>query len=137
MTNDQSAFGGSSIMQNLAIKFIRCAVIYGLAGMALGIVMAASNDHGQAPTHAHVNLLGWVSMAIFGLVYRAFPSLAQGTLPKVHFWLMNVGVIGMIAGLFLMFSGHMEFVPLTAISSVVIIVAMLLFTLIVYRAKID
>lgn len=124
-------------MQNLAIKFIRCAVIYGLLGMAIGIVMAATNDHAQAPTHAHLNLLGWVSMAIFGLVYRAFPTLAVGTLPKVHFWIMNVGVIGMIAGLFLMFSGHMEFVPLTAISSVVIFVGMLLFAFIVYRARVD
>jgi cbb3-type cytochrome oxidase subunit 1 len=124
-------------MRNLSINFIRCGVIYGLIGMGIGIVMAASNDHGQAPTHAHINLLGWVSMPIFGLVYRAFPTLAIGTLPKLHFWIMNIGIIGMIAGLFLMFSGHMEFVPLTAISSIVVLVGMLLFAFIVYRRQID
>jgi cbb3-type cytochrome oxidase subunit 1 len=124
-------------MQNLAIKFIRCAVVYGIVGMTLGIVMAASNDHGQAPTHTHINLLGWVSMAIFGLVYRAFPTFAVGTLPKVHFWIMNIGVIGMIAGLFLMFSGHMEFVPLTAVASLFVLAGMLLFAFIVYRTRIE
>ena len=124
-------------MQNLAIKFIRCAVIYGLIGMTLGIVMAASNDHAQAPTHTHINLLGWVSMAIFGLAYRAFPALAVGSLPKIHFWIMNIGIVGMIAGLGLMFSGHMEFVPLTSVASLFVIVGMLLFAVIVYRTRIE
>lgn len=100
-------------------------------------LLAASNHHDQGPTHAHLNLLGWVSMAIFGLVYRAFPSLAEGALPKVHFWIMNVGIIGMIAGLFLMFSGHMEFVPLSAASSIVVLIGMLVFAFIVYRGKSD
>lgn len=122
-------------MQDLAIKFIRCAVVYAIVGMALGIFMAASNDHVQAPTHTHINLLGWVSMALFGLVYRAFPALAAGTLPKVHFWIMNVGVIGMIAGLFLMFAGHMEFVPLTGVASLFVLAGMLLFAIIVYRTR--
>lgn len=124
-------------MKNLAINFIRCGVIYGLIGMVLGIVMAASGNHDQAPTHAHVNLLGWVSMAVFGLVYRAFPALAVGMLPKLHFWIMNLGVVGMVAGLFLMFSGHMEFVPLTSVSSLILVVGMLLFGLIVYRGRSD
>jgi cbb3-type cytochrome oxidase subunit 1 len=122
-------------MNTIALKFIRCAVLYGLIGMAIGIYMAASNHHDQAPTHAHLNLLGWVSMAIFGLVYRAFPSLAEGALPKAHFWIMNIGVIGMIAGLFMMFSGHMEFVPLSAASSIVVLIGMLLFAFIVYRGR--
>jgi len=120
-------------MNTLALKFIRCAVVYAIIGMAIGIFMAASEDHSQAPTHAHLNLLGWVSMAIFGLVYRAFPAFAEGVLPKAQFWIMNIGIVGMIGGLFLMFSGHMEFVPLTAISSIVIFGGMLLFAIIVYR----
>jgi cbb3-type cytochrome oxidase subunit 1 len=124
-------------MQNLAIKFIRCAVIYAIIGMSLGIFMAASNDHAQTPTHTHINLLGWVSMALFGLAYRAFPAFAAGALPKIHFWIMNVGIVGMIAGLFLMFAGHMEFVPLTAVASLFVLAGMLLFAFIVYRTRIE
>jgi hypothetical protein len=105
--------------------------------MILGIFMAASGDHGQAPTHAHLNLLGWVSMAVFGLVYRAFPTLAKGALPKIHFWIMNVGVIGMIIGLFLMFNGRMEFEALTAAASMLVLVGMLLFAFIVLRTRVD
>ena len=122
-------------MKNLSYNFLRCAVTYALIGMAIGIYMAASNQHEQAPTHAHLNLLGWVSMAIMGLVYRAYPAMAEGSLPKIQFWLMNVGIIGMISGLALMFSGRMEFVPLTAASSLVVFIGMLLFAVVVYRSR--
>jgi len=122
-------------MQNLAINFVRCAVVYGVIGMALGIFMAASGDHSQAPTHAHVNLLGWASMGLFGVTYRAWPVLAEGMLAKLHFWGWNVGIVLMIVGLFLMFSGRMQFEVLTAIASIIVILSMLVFATIVFRAK--
>ena len=122
-------------MQNLAINFVRCAVVYGVIGMALGIFMAASGDHSQAPTHAHVNLVGWASMGIFGLAYRAWPALAEGMLAKLHFWGWNVGLVLMIIGLFLMFSGRMQFEVLTAVASIIVILSMLVFATIVFRAK--
>ena len=48
----------------LAGRFIKSSIIYIVLGMALGIYMAASQDHSQMPTHAHLNLLGWVTMAL-------------------------------------------------------------------------
>lgn len=44
----------------LADKFIKSAVVYIILGMILGIYMAASQNHSQMPTHAHLNLIGWV-----------------------------------------------------------------------------
>jgi len=38
--------------------------------MAWGIFMAASRDHSSMPAHAHLNLLGWVSLFLFGIYYR-------------------------------------------------------------------
>jgi len=122
-------------MQNLGLNFVRCAVVYGLLGMVLGIVMASSGDHGQAPTHTHINLLGWASMGLFGLAYRAWPELNTGIWPKIHFWGWNLGALGMVLGLFLMFSGRMQFVMLTAISSVLILLSMLVFAVVIFRAK--
>lgn len=57
-------------------RFLRIAVLYLLVGVTLGIVMAASHDHRMAAVHAHVNLLGWVTMALFSLFYRAVPAAA-------------------------------------------------------------
>ncbi|MBX9823195.1 MAG: hypothetical protein K2Y19_21540, partial [Afipia birgiae] len=51
------------------------AVIAVLIGMSWGIVMAISKDHSAMPAHAHLNLLGWVSLFLFGIFYRLHPSL--------------------------------------------------------------
>jgi hypothetical protein len=42
-----------------------------LGGMGLGITMGLSQDFTLAPAHAHLNLLGWVTMAIYGLYHRS------------------------------------------------------------------
>ena len=49
----------------------------------------------------------------------------------------KTSIVGMIAGLFLMFAGHMEFVPLTAVASLFVLAGMLLFAFIVYRTRIE
>jgi len=46
------------------------AALAALGGMGLGIVMGISQDFTLAPAHAHLNLLGWVTMAIYGLYHR-------------------------------------------------------------------
>jgi len=52
--------------------------------LVFGLVVAGPETHAcpvhdQMPTHAHMNLLGWVSMALFGLIYQAFPAAGQTT----------------------------------------------------------
>ena len=49
---------------------IAVAATAALCGMGLGIFMATSQDFTLMPAHAHLNLLGWVSMALYGLYYR-------------------------------------------------------------------
>lgn len=46
------------------------AALCALGGMTLGIVMGISQDFTLAPAHAHLNLLGWVTMALYGLYHR-------------------------------------------------------------------
>ena len=46
------------------------AALCGLTGMALGIWMGMNEDFTLAPAHAHVNLLGWVTLALYGLYHR-------------------------------------------------------------------
>ena len=66
-------------------RFLRVAVIYVLLGVTLGIGMAGSHNYAFAPVHAHLNLLGWASMALFGLWYRSAPAAGETRLAKVHF----------------------------------------------------
>jgi hypothetical protein len=37
-------------------KYLTWALSYVIVGMCQAIFMAASHDHGERPTHAHINL---------------------------------------------------------------------------------
>ena len=86
------------------------------------------------PVHAHVNLLGWVSMLLYGLFYRTIPRAAEGTLPVVHFWLSLVSLLAMIPLLSMFLLGNAAYdIPL-GIASIALWLSMLLFAVIVFRA---
>ena len=63
-------------MKSLSYWFLSVAVLQALVGMGVGIFMGITGDYTLAPAHAHSNLLGWVSMAIFGLYYALVPDVA-------------------------------------------------------------
>lgn len=121
-------------MNSLASRFLRVAVIYALMGMALGIGMGVAYDFTLRGVHTHLNLLGWVSMAIAGLFYRTIPEAAEGLLPSVQFWLANLGMLGLVGAIALISSGYAWALPIAIVSSILVIAAMALFAVIVFRA---
>ena len=74
-------------MPRIDIAFLLLAAACLIAGTILGISMGIAHDFQLAPVHAHLNLVGWASLALFGVIYRAFPELAASRLAKIHFWL--------------------------------------------------
>jgi cbb3-type cytochrome oxidase subunit 1 len=114
-------------MTGLAARFFGSAVVYAVAGMALGLVMGMTQDHTQMPTHAHVLLIGWVSFAIYGVFYHLFPEAAASRLAAAHFWLAQASFLALIAGLFLFFSGNPGAEPIAAAASSGYLVSMILF----------
>ncbi len=83
-------------MPRISIWFFLVAVLYGLVGMAWGQHMAMTNDHVLYPAHAHLNLLGWVGMAIYGTFYALARGSYSPRLAWVQFALSNVGILIMI-----------------------------------------
>ena len=45
---------------DMSRRYLVWALCYAAIGMALGIYMAASHNHGELVTHAHVLLVGFV-----------------------------------------------------------------------------
>ena len=82
-------------MKRIDLYFLILAVILLIGGVVLGIFMAMHKDYQLAPVHAHVNLVGWVSLAIFGLTYRAFPRLKETRLAGLHFALAAAAGLAM------------------------------------------
>ena len=120
-------------MANIDRWFLRIAVIYALVAMSLGIMMGISQDHSQMPTHAHLNLVGWVSMALYALIYRQYPAAGQTKLAMVHFWVANAGAILLNLGVYGLMAGTAALEPVAIVGSLVTILGMLIFAVIVYN----
>lgn len=102
-----------------------------LIGVSLGIYMGISHDHKLAPVHVHLNLIGWVSMFLFGLFYKAHPA-AIDKVAIAQVLLSAVGYIAMLSGLAgLLISAHPAFQPLTVGGSLTVWIGFALFAFIV------
>lgn len=108
-------------------RFLRLAVVYLLLGVTLGIVMAARHDYTLRPVHAHLNLLGWASMGLFGLWYRQMPAAAETRLARLHFWIHNLALPVQMITLALVASGTTSVEPVLAAASVAIGVGVVCF----------
>jgi hypothetical protein len=96
--------------------FLRTGVMAAVVGMGLGIGMGIAQDHTLQSVHAHINLVGWTSMFLFGLYYRVTPS-ADSRLAQVHYLLSVTGFLLLTAGLTGIFLGHAVFTPLAVAGS--------------------
>ena len=83
--------------------FILSGLIYLCIGVTIGVLFTLfPNAIGWfLPMHAHTNLLGWVSMMIFGVSYHVLPRfsgrpLYSERLAGLHLILSNTGLIGLI-----------------------------------------
>lgn len=120
-------------MINISNWFLRLAVLYLLAGVSLGLYMAASNNHTMAPVHAHLNLLGWVSMALFGLFYRVVPAATGTTLAKVHFWIYVPAHFVQMVLLALLFRGFPAVEPALGAVSMLVGAAVVVFAVVIWK----
>jgi peptidoglycan/LPS O-acetylase OafA/YrhL len=109
------------------------AVLMVLAGMVWGIVMAISQDHSAMPAHAHLNLLGWVCLFLFGIFYHLHPAIdrSRTALLQVYVWI--VATVVTVIGVGLVHTGHPAGDPIAAVGSLVITADMLLFGWLVVR----
>ncbi len=110
-------------------KFVLTGLGYGIVGMALGIFMAASKDHGQMVTHAHIMLIGFVVSFIYGLCHKLWLNNANSKLAVAQYYVHQVGTFFIVIGLFLLYGKFVpleKIDPLLAVSSIVVLLGMVL-----------
>ena len=111
------------------------AILFVIIGMIWGIQMAIFNNHSAFPAHAHLNLLGWVSLFLFGIYYRLNPSLDRSRAALVQVGIWSVGTIVMTAGVGLIFTGHEAGEPIAGVGAFIVFAGMLLFGWLVFRTE--
>ncbi|SOE08516.1 hypothetical protein SAMN05877838_0239 [Hoeflea halophila] len=118
-------------MKHIATRFFVTGAIFALIGMIWGIQMSATSDHTLAPAHGHLNLIGFVAMAVFGTFYALSPTAAGSRLAGIHYLLTTAAVLVLVPGIALAISGSGE--TLAKIGSVLALVSMALFAFVVFR----
>ncbi|MDX9714345.1 MAG: hypothetical protein RBT37_02840 [Dissulfurispiraceae bacterium] len=89
-------------MDRFVKNFIAMSIVYLFLASVFGILMLASPNYLYLRfVHSHLNLLGWVSMMIYGVGYHILPRFAGKVLKsvrmgEVQFYLANIGLIGMV-----------------------------------------
>ena len=90
-------------MDKFVKNFIIVSIIYLGVSSILGIGMLWNQSLMSLKfVHSHLNMLGWVSMMIYGVGYHVLPRFSGRPLkyPKMgelQFWTANLGLIGMLS----------------------------------------
>jgi hypothetical protein len=96
---------GELHMPRLSCAFFTLAALCGLGGMIWGLWMGANQDFATHPAHAHLNLVGWLSLAVMGTFYT-LDRAAVSKLGWANFVLSATGAIVLPIGIASIALGH-------------------------------
>jgi hypothetical protein len=116
-------------MPRVSSAFFAIGVVYVLTGMFWGMHMGEAQDFAMAPAHAHLNLLGWVTMGLYGTFYALTQRTMSARLAWANFAISALGVLVMIPSLAL-YLGHGNeptYVPGIVVGEVLTVLGMLVF----------
>jgi len=86
-------------------KYLIWALSYAVAGMCLGLFMAASGNHGEMVAHAHILLIGFAVSFFYAIIHRLWLSQSGKTLASVQFVLHQAATFLVSLGLLLVYGG--------------------------------
>jgi len=123
---------------NMAIdrKFLLCGFAYAIAGMGVGIYMAASKNHALFVAHAHILLVGFVVSFIYALVHKLWVAGSGRRLAGIQFYLHQLAALVMTCGLVLLYAGVLPeatLAPALGLASVGVLLAALLMVWMIVR----
>ncbi len=116
-------------MPRVSAAFFAVGVIYVLGGMFWGMHMGESQNFVMAPAHAHLNLLGWVTMGLYGTFYALTQRTMSTKLAWINFAISALGVVVMIPflALFLGSGNDPKYVPGIVVGELLTVLGMLIF----------
>src|SRR5271169_4307195 len=121
-------------MDKFVKGFIVMSVVYLGISAILGVIMLGNqNMLAMKFVHSHLNLLGWVSMMIFGVGYHILPRfmgrpLYSNRLAEVQFYLANISLVAMLVFYTLnVYGANDTFRMLTVVSGAIQAISIFLF----------
>jgi hypothetical protein len=123
-------------MPRVSAAFFVVGALLLLSGMILGEYMGANENFTLAPLHAHINLLGWVTLALYGTFYTLTKDTYSPKLAWTNFALSSVGILAMIPVLTLLLTapdGAKTYGPLAGAAGGIALLGLLVFLISAFR----
>src|SRR5690606_31223975 len=79
---------------------LRFAGVFGLIGAILGAHMAGSGSYAFRAVHAHILVVGWLTLFGWAVFYKVFQT-TETVLTKLHIWSAIIGSLGLTVGMWL------------------------------------
>lgn len=121
-------------METFVRRFIIMSIVYLGVAAVVGIAMLGSEKAMALKfVHSHLNMLGWVSMMIYGVGYHILPKfmgrqMHSKKLGEAQFWMANVGLIVMLAAYTLnVYNPSGTLVAITVLAGILEFVSIFLF----------
>lgn len=118
-------------------KYLLMAFGYGMIGLLLGVYMAASKNHGQFVTHAHIMLIGFVISFIYAACYKIWIPNQNSTIQKIQYYLHFAGSVVLLIALFLVFGQFVSEAvlgPVLGIASIAVLTSMVLMKVLIIKS---
>jgi hypothetical protein len=93
-------------MSKISLSFFATAALCALCGMVWGILMGMAGNFTLAPAHAHLNLVGWTTLALMGGFYALAGERAPRGLGWLNYGLSASAVVVMIPSLALLLASN-------------------------------
>ena len=119
----------------LAQRYFKVATVFLVWGLVVGLHMSITKNHGAHAAHAHINLIGWVTSALFGMYYALHPRKASLNIAAVQFAVYVGGCVLLLPTLYLLVTGNASVEPVVAAGSLAVFLGVLLFAFVVFRKE--
>jgi len=83
-------------------RLIRFAAIFGLIGAVIGSHMAGAGSPAFRPVHAHILVVGWLSLFAWGIYYKTH-AMKAAKLVAAQGWTGIIGTLGLTIGLWMQY----------------------------------
>ncbi|WP_280771357.1 hypothetical protein [Salipaludibacillus daqingensis] len=96
-------------------KLLISSALFGVIGVMMGAHMAGAGSYALRPIHAHVLVVGWLSLFAWSIFYKVYQP-KNGLLPTFQVWTGLIGAIGLNVGMYIFM---LDTVPLSDVFSLI------------------
>ncbi|TFB19627.1 hypothetical protein E3U55_10760 [Filobacillus milosensis] len=89
-------------MENYSTTLLRFSALFAVVGAFIGSHMAGSMEYQFKSIHAHILVVGWLTLFAWAVFYKVFYRV-KSKLATAHVWTGIIGTFGLTTGMWVYF----------------------------------